>query len=38
MAEDRMETHHQDGDRTNNANANLVLLHGHCHDQIHSED
>lgn len=35
--EDVMEVHHRDGDRKNNWYANLVLLHAHCHDQIHGE-
>jgi RNA-directed DNA polymerase len=35
MAEDTLEVHHRDGDRTNNQYANLVLLHLHCHDQVH---
>jgi RNA-directed DNA polymerase len=34
-AEDVMEVHHWDGDRTNHRYVNLALLHGHCHDQIH---
>jgi RNA-directed DNA polymerase len=34
-AEDVIETHHWDGDRLNNRHANLGLLHGHCHDEIH---
>ncbi len=34
-AEDVIETHHWDGNRMNNWYANLVLLHGHCHDEIH---
>jgi RNA-directed DNA polymerase len=34
-AEDVEEVHHRDGDRTNNRYANLALLHGHCHDEIH---
>jgi RNA-directed DNA polymerase len=37
MAEDAMEVHHWDGDRKNNRYANLALLHGHCHDQLHRE-
>jgi RNA-directed DNA polymerase len=37
MAEDILETHHLDQNRTHNAYSNLRLLHGHCHDQIHSE-
>jgi RNA-directed DNA polymerase len=36
-AENVMEVHHWDGDRTNNRYANLVLLHGHCHDEIHGK-
>jgi RNA-directed DNA polymerase len=35
MAEDVMETHHHDGNRSNNRYTNLALLHGHCHDQAH---
>jgi RNA-directed DNA polymerase len=35
--EDVTETHHRDGDRKNNWYNNLVLLHAHCHDQIHGE-
>jgi 5-methylcytosine-specific restriction endonuclease McrA len=34
-AEDVIEMHHWDGDRLNNRYANLGLLHGHCHDEIH---
>ncbi len=37
MTEDVMEVHHRDGDRRNNWYNNLVLLHAHCHDQIHGE-
>jgi len=37
MTEDVMETHHRDGNRTNNRYANLSLLHAHCHDQLHGE-
>lgn len=36
-AEDVIEMHHWDGDCTNNRYTNLALLHGHCHDQIHSD-
>jgi RNA-directed DNA polymerase len=36
-AEDVVEIHHWDGDRTNNRYSNLVLLHGHCHDEIHGK-
>ena len=34
-AEDIVEAHHWDADRSNNRYANLGLLHGHCHDHIH---
>jgi RNA-directed DNA polymerase len=34
-AEDVVEVHHWDGDRLYNRYTNLVLLHGHCHDEIH---
>jgi len=34
-AEDIVEVHHRDENRSNNRYKNLVLLHGHCHDQIH---
>jgi RNA-directed DNA polymerase len=37
MVDDITEVHHWDGDRTNNRYANLVLLHGHCHDQAHGK-
>jgi len=33
--DDLLEVHHKDGNRTNNGHYNLVLLHGHCHDQTH---
>jgi RNA-directed DNA polymerase len=33
--EDVIEVHHRDGDRKNNWRSNLMLLHGHCHDQLH---
>jgi len=36
-AEDIVEVHHRDGNRSNNRYANLELLHGHCHDQLHGE-
>jgi RNA-directed DNA polymerase len=36
-AEDVIEVHHWDSDRLNNRYANLVLLHGHCHDEIHGK-
>jgi 5-methylcytosine-specific restriction endonuclease McrA len=35
--EDAMEVHHWDGDRGNNRYTNLVLLHTHCHDQMHGK-
>jgi RNA-directed DNA polymerase len=35
--EDAMEVHHWDGDRHNNRYTNLVLLHAHCHDQLHGK-
>jgi RNA-directed DNA polymerase len=35
--EDVIEVHHWDGNRTNNRYSNLVLLHGHCHDDIHGK-
>jgi len=31
-----IEVHHRDRDRLNNRYSNLALLHGHCHDQVHS--
>jgi len=34
-AEDIVEMHHRDENRSNNRYANLELLHGHCHDEIH---
>lgn len=36
MAGDIMEVHHHDRDRLNNRYSNLALLHGHCHDVVHS--
>jgi RNA-directed DNA polymerase len=35
MTEDRLEIHHQNGNHNDNTPANLVLLHGHCHDDVH---
>ena len=32
--EDILEVHHMDGDHKNNKRNNLMLIHGHCHDQI----
>jgi RNA-directed DNA polymerase len=37
MASDLLEVHHRDGNRTNNRYANLMLLHGHCHNQVHGK-
>jgi len=36
MTQDITEVHHQDRDRSNNRYSNLMLLHGHCHDLVHS--
>jgi len=36
-AEDKMEVHHWDEDRSNNRYRNLTLLHVHCHDQVHGK-
>jgi len=33
--EDHLEIHHRNGNHNDNAPANLVLLHGHCHDNVH---
>lgn len=35
-AEDIIEVHHKNGNRTDNYRRNLALLHGHCHDQRHA--
>ena len=35
MTEDQLEVHHRNGNHNENAPANLVLLHGHCHDDVH---
>ena len=35
MSDDHIETHHRNGDHSDNAIANLALLHGHCHDEVH---
>lgn len=32
---DHMEMHHKDRDRQNNNISNIMLLHGHCHDDVH---
>ena len=34
-AEDRLEVHHKDRDRTHYQGTNLMLLHRHCHDTVH---
>lgn len=36
-ADDLVEVHHMDRDRTNNATENLKLLHRHCHDVMHGK-
>jgi len=36
-AGDVMEVHHWDGNRYNNKYVNLTLVHGYCHDQLHSK-
>ena len=36
-ADDRLEVHHMDRDRTNNTIENLRLLHRHCHDVMHGK-
>jgi RNA-directed DNA polymerase len=33
--EDHLEVHHRNGNHNDNTYANLVLLHGHCHDEVH---
>lgn len=35
MSDDLLEVHHRNGNHHDNAPANLVLLHGHCHDEVH---
>jgi len=35
MSEDHLEVHHRNGNHSDNMPANLVLLHGHCHDEVH---
>jgi RNA-directed DNA polymerase len=35
MSEDRLEVHHRNGNHNDNTPANLALLHGHCHDEVH---
>jgi len=34
-SEDMVEVHHVDGNHKNNRIANLALIHGHCHDEVH---
>jgi len=34
-SEDMVEVHHMDGNHKNNKIANLALIHGHCHDEVH---
>ena len=36
-AEDLLEVHHKNGCHHDNAQRNLMLLHGHCHDLKHAE-
>ncbi|NET59453.1 MAG: group II intron reverse transcriptase/maturase [Symploca sp. SIO2E6] len=36
-SEDLLEVHHLDRDRSNNKTKNLILVHRHCHDVIHSQ-
>jgi RNA-directed DNA polymerase len=33
---DILEVHHQDGNHGNNKPENIRLVHGHCHDKVHS--
>ncbi len=35
MSDDHLETHHRNGNHNDNILANLVLLHSHCHDEVH---
>lgn len=35
-SEDLLEVHHLDRNRANNKTSNLILVHRHCHDVIHS--
>lgn len=37
-AEDRLETHHVNENPKDNRLKNLLLLHGHCHDYVHSRE
>jgi len=34
-SEDVVEVHHIDRNHKNNQTANLALVHGHCHDEVH---
>jgi hypothetical protein len=34
-SDDYLETHHRNGNHNDNTLANLVLLHGHFHDEVH---
>lgn len=36
MAEDRIIQHHRDGNHANHRLSNRVLLHNHCHHQLHA--
>ncbi len=36
--EDRIGHHHRDGNHANSSLSNLVLLHRHCHDQVHAAE
>ena len=36
-ADDIAEVHHSDGNKKNNRAGNLLVLHGHCHDDVHKE-
>jgi RNA-directed DNA polymerase len=36
MAEDVIKQHHRDGNHANHRLSNRVLLHNHCHDQLHA--
>ncbi|WP_322745374.1 HNH endonuclease [Plectonema radiosum] len=33
-----MEIHHIDGNHYNNSTENLLLIHKHYHDQVHSKN
>lgn len=35
-SESLIETHHKDGNHSNNKRDNLILVHRHCHDKIHA--